>query len=232
MLEINDLIKQYRSPDGQLITVLRLGQLRLERGEQAALVGPSGSGKTTLLHLIAGLLTPTAGTITLAGQRVETLREKERDLWRARNVGYVFQSFNLLPNLNALENVLAASAFARVIPESQGRPRADELLRTVGLADRLQHRPSQLSIGEQQRVAVARALVNRPRLILADEPTASLDRENGRNVLELLRRLCREQESTLILATHDPAVMELFSRRIELERTMEVIPDATADSVA
>ncbi|TCL76941.1 putative ABC transport system ATP-binding protein [Hydrogenispora ethanolica] len=232
MLEICNLQKQYPSPDGQTITALRLDNLRLERGEQAALVGPSGSGKTTLLHLVAGLLAPTAGTISLDGQRVDALREKERDVWRARNVGYVFQSFNLLPNLSALENVMAALVFARVERERAARLRAMELLRGVGLADRVHNRPSQLSIGEQQRVAVARALANRPRLILADEPTASLDRENGRNVLEILQWLCREQQSILILATHDHAVMELFPRRIELARAVEVSADAPADSVA
>jgi ABC-type lipoprotein export system ATPase subunit len=232
MLEIHDLLKQYRNPDGGIITALRLEGLRLDRGEQAALVGPSGSGKTTLLHLIAGLLTPTAGSIFVDGRRVDTLREKERDVWRARQVGYVFQSLNLLPNLSALENVLAALAFARAIPEKPARERAVELLDSVGLAGRLRHRPHQMSVGEQQRVAVARALANRPAVILADEPTASLDRETGHNVLALLLRLCREQESVLILATHDPAVMEQFSRRIELERRMEVSPGATADSVA
>lgn len=232
MLEIDGLVKQYRSPDGQRVTALQLDTLRLERGEQAALAGPSGSGKTTLLHLIAGILVPTAGSIRLNGERVDQLGEKARDIWRARNVGYVFQNLNLLPNLNALENVQAAMAFARMVPAREARRRAAELLEAVGLAERLRNRPQQLSIGEQQRVAVARALANQPRLILADEPTASLDRENGGNVLEMLRQLCRERESILILATHDHEVMDYFPRRIELKRITEVHAGVTADSVA
>jgi ABC-type lipoprotein export system ATPase subunit len=218
MLELKELSKQYRSPDGQTVTALYLKELQLGRGEQVVLAGPSGSGKTTLLHLVAGLVTPTTGAMTFDARRLDGLKGRERDLWRARNVGYIFQNYNLLNNLSALENILAAMAFARVIPTANQRQRAEELLKNVGLTGRFHHRPYQLSGGEQQRVAVARALANRPHIILADEPTASLDRENSQKVLELLTGLCREQGNILILATHDQEVMGRFARTIELQR--------------
>ncbi len=231
MLEITELIKNYRNPDGQWTTVLALPQLSVVNCEQVALAGPSGSGKTTLLHLIAGLVTPTGGAIYLDGARVDALKGAERDHWRARNIGYIFQNYNLLSSLDVLENVLVAMAFARVIPPKRQRSRAEELLEAVGLVEHRHHHPRQLSGGEQQRVAVARALVNQPRLILADEPTASLDRENSVKVLELLAGLAGAHESMVILATHDQAVRERFERVVELERP-EVKRDAATHSVA
>ncbi len=231
MLDMKNLSKQYRSPEGQSITALYLQELQLESGEQVALAGPSGSGKTTLLHLISGLITPTTGEIRLDGERIDDLKGKKRDIWRGKNVGYIFQNYNLLNSLNALENILAAMAFGGVVPKSLQRKRAETLLREVGLAGRFYHRPHQLSGGEQQRVAVARALANEPRIVLADEPTASLDRENSQKVLELLTRLCREQNSLFILATHDQEVISRFTRIIKLQR-LEGTPNETAHSVA
>ncbi len=231
MLELTELIKDYRNPDGQLTTVLALPQLKVADREQVALAGPSGSGKTTLLHLVAGLATPTGGAIYLDGVRVDMLSGAERDRWRARNIGYIFQNYNLLNSLDVLENILVAMAFARIIPPKRQRSRADELLEAVGLTTRRRHHPRQLSGGEQQRVAVARALVNQPRLILADEPTASLDRENSAKVLELLVGLAGSHASMVILATHDPTIRERFERVVELERP-EVNRNAAAHSVA
>lgn len=216
MLEIHNLIKQYCHPSGETATVLDVADLVVHEGEQLIIAGPSGSGKTTLLHLIAGLLPPTAGEILWDGARLDRMPEAQRDRWRAQNIGYIFQSFNLLPALSAEENILAACAFAGRKWTDEYRKAAKELLARVGLIDKAHCKPSRLSMGEQQRVAVARALVNRPALILADEPTASLDQENIEKVLALIQSLCKEKNSTLLLATHDPIVLARFSRRYEM----------------
>lgn len=226
MLELNQIRKEYR--DGsQTITAVSLDHLTVQSGEQLALVGPSGSGKTTLLHLISGLLTPTRGEIRLDDLTVSGLPEARRDIWRANTVGYVFQKFNLLSSLNVLDNVLVAMSFAQVIPTADQRSWAVHLLEQVGLADKLKQYPHQLSMGEQQRVAVARAVVNKPRLILADEPTASLDQENSAKVLDMLRRFATESHSMLLISTHDRQVMDLFPRIHSLQQPEK---EATADA--
>ena len=216
MLEIHNLIKQYRNPAGETVTVLTVPDFLVEKGEQVIIAGPSGSGKTTLLHVIAGLLPATSGDILWDGSSFKQMTEKQRDHWRALNIGYIFQNFNLLPSLTAEENILAACAFANCKCKPEHKKAANELLARVGLADKASSKPSRLSMGEQQRVAIARALINRPGLILADEPTASLDQENITKVLALIQSLCEEKNSTLLLATHDPLVMARFSRRYEM----------------
>lgn len=216
MLEIHDLVKQYRNPAGESVTVLKVKDFIVQKGEQTILSGPSGSGKTTLLHVIAGLLPATGGTILWDGQPLTGMKEKERDYWRANHVGYIFQSFNLLPSLTAEENILTAAVFANLCSKVERKKVVKELLARVGLADKAHNKPAKLSMGEQQRVAIARALVNRPALLLADEPTASLDQENIDKVLSLIQALCEEQGSTLLLATHDPLVMARFSRRYDM----------------
>ncbi|MDR3590780.1 MAG: ABC transporter ATP-binding protein [Negativicutes bacterium] len=218
MLTISNLVKEYRQPNGETIVVAEVGQLIAGQGEQLVLAGPSGSGKTTLLHLIAGLIPPTSGEIGWEGERIDAWPERKRDAWRAGNVGYIFQNFNLLPGLDVIENIRVAASLGGRKFGSEAHRRITDLLTRVGLADRGGHKPSQLSMGEQQRVAVVRALINNPRLILADEPTASLDRDNSEIVLELLQNLCRENGSLLILATHDRDVMARFGRVQELRR--------------
>ncbi len=211
MLELNQVRKEYR--DGpQTVTAVAVDRLIIQAGEQVALVGPSGSGKTTLLHLISGLLTPTSGEIKLDDIAVSALPETQRDAWRANTVGYVFQKLNLLASLNVLDNLLAAMSFAGAIPKNQQRQWASRLLAQVGLTGKLDKFPHQLSMGEQQRVAVVRAVINKPRLILADEPTASLDQDNGLRVLDLLRRFAEGSDSILLIATHDRQIMNQFKR--------------------
>lgn len=212
VLEITGLRKVYRSPEGEEQVVLDVPSFRLEAGEQVALAGASGSGKTTLLHVIAGILRPDAGRVLVHGRDMAALGEAARDAWRAQHVGYVFQSFHLLPGYTALENVLLGMMFG----PGPDLAHARGLLEALGMGDRLRHRPSQLSIGQQQRVAVARALANRPRLVLADEPTGNLDPTRAAEALALLRGLCREQGAALLLVSHDRGVLEDFERRVDL----------------
>lgn len=224
MLEVNHVCKDYR--DGaRTITAVTIDHLVVNAGEQLAIVGPSGSGKTTLLHLISGLLTPTSGEIQFDSLPISTMPEIWRDAWRAKTVGYVFQKLNLLPSLNILDNLLVAMSFASVIPHKEQRQRAVELLGVVGLADRLASRTHQLSMGEQQRVAIARAVVNKPRLILADEPTASLDYDNSMVALTLLKRLAVETGSILLVSTHDRQIISLFDRVCQLGRAEGMVKD-------
>jgi ABC-type lipoprotein export system ATPase subunit len=214
VLQLRDLRKSYRGADGNLLEVIRLRQFELAAGEQVVLVGQSGSGKSTLLNLIAGILLPDEGEIVVNGTNPVSLSEAARDRFRATNIGYVFQSFNLLQGFTALENVLLGQMFGG---GNSGSDRAVQLLKSVGLGHRLHHKPRALSVGEQQRVAIARALVNAPPLVLADEPTGSLDSKNGVAVLELLRQVCADGKHTLLLVTHDPQVMSNFEKVVRLE---------------
>lgn len=198
---------------GRDLTILDGVDLTIEAGETVAILGPSGSGKSTLLGLIAGLDRPTAGEIFLDGEPVHALSEDALALLRLRKVGFVFQSFQLLSNLTALENVLLPLELAGA---PSPRPRAKNLLEAVGLGERWHHYPAQLSGGEQQRVALARAFAARPALLLADEPTGNLDRATGQLVLETLARMRREEGTTLVLVTHDPEVAGLATTLIHL----------------
>lgn len=216
LLEINNVFKQVTEPSGEVITVSHAGHLTLDKGGQMLLTGPSGSGKTTLLHMIAGLMQPSGGEIYFDGKRIDNMPERERDLWRARNIGYVFQKLNLIEALTAEENILLAAYFAGGNMQ-EVKKRSAQLLERVGLLRKKDVLPGKLSIGEQQRIAVVRAVINNPVLLLADEPTASLDAENSRIVLELLRSLCRENETALILSTHDEGVKQQFSEWFDIK---------------
>lgn len=212
LLEIRDLTKRYASPEGEVQTVLDVPHFALEAGQHMALAGRSGSGKTTFLNTIAGILAPDTGSVVFEGTDLTELGEGGRDRWRAQNLGYVFQTFNLLQGYTALENVLLGMMFG---PGSD-RAWAQELLTRLGLADRMQHRPGQLSIGQQQRVALARALANRPRLVLADEPTGNLDPSHAKEALGLMRDLAREQNASLLVVSHDATVLADFEDRLDL----------------
>jgi len=207
LLSVHDLLKAYARPaGGERHKVVEVAEFTLEAGAQLALRGESGSGKTTFLHLLAGILAPDAGSIVLAGREVATLGEAGRDRLRAGTIGYIFQTFNLLQGHTVLENVEFGMAFGRGVD----RVHAEELLQRVGLGDKLGHFPRQLSTGQQQRVAVARALANRPKLVLADEPTGNLDARNARESLALIREVCRENGATLLLVSHDESVLGTF----------------------
>ena len=189
--------------------------LGIEEGTFTAVLGPSGSGKSTLLHLIGLLDRPTSGKVLFRGHDTTLLNNQERRSLRLRSIGFVFQTFNLLPTLTALENVEMPLALAGIKPSEQRRE-AVRLLEEVGLAHRLNHKPSKLSVGEMQRVAVARALINSPSLVIADEPTGELDSKTGQEVLDLLLRFCREKGVTVLLATHDERVEKMSDRAYRL----------------
>ncbi|HKP63182.1 MAG TPA: ABC transporter ATP-binding protein [Polyangiales bacterium] len=189
------------------IEVLKNLDLEMPEGAFEALMGPSGSGKSTLLNLIAGLDSPTSGTILVSGQDLGRMGESERAKWRSQNVGFIFQTYNLLPVLTAVENVELPLLLTSV-PSSERKKRALTALRIVGLEDRASHRPDQLSGGQQQRVAIARAIVTDPRIIVADEPTGDLDRVSADQILELLVKLNQELKKTIVMVTHDPAAAE------------------------
>ena len=213
MLEIASVVKQYPSPRGPL-TVLSGISLRLERGEAAAIMGPSGAGKSTLLYIAGALEPPNAGTVTLDGRNPYTLSEKDLAAFRNRSVGFLFQDHCLLPQCSVLENVLVPTLVAGGLEDH--RKRALELIEQVGLTDRSDHRPAELSGGEKQRAALARALIRRPHLLLCDEPTGNLDEDSAEMVANLLLDLHRLQQTILLVVTHSVRLAERFPCCYEL----------------
>lgn len=213
MIQVRGLTKSIATPTHR-VEILKGIDLEIPRGQFAAVMGPSGSGKSTLLGLLAGLDTPTSGQIVLDGEDITGLAEDELALLRGRKIGFVFQSYHLIPTLTAEENVLLPLELCG--NSTDGTTRARELLERVGLAGRCDHYPVQLSGGEQQRVALARAFVVRPPILLADEPTGNLDTANGRHVLDLLIALNRQESTTLVLVTHDQQLSEQADRRITM----------------
>jgi putative ABC transport system ATP-binding protein len=213
MIRLQDIKKSYPSEaDSGLI--LGFVNWQVQAGRQVALIGESGSGKTTLLNLLSGLVQPDCGSVAIDGVDLTGLSEAKRDRFRAENIGYVFQSFHLLDGYSVLENVELGAVFAKGHPKPG---RAVELLEAVGLGHRLQHTPRQLSVGQQARVAFARALMNRPKLLLADEPTGALDQENGKQVLNMLLETARESGITVVCATHDMEVAAAFDTITRVE---------------
>lgn len=214
VLQVDELCKSYVSPEGERRTVVAIERFTVDRGEHVALRGRSGSGKTTFLNLIAGLVQPDTGRIVLDGVQVNGLGEPQRDRLRATTLGCVYQNFNLLQGYTCLENV----RLAMMIAARHDRDFAVSLLERVGLGHRLSYYPRQLSTGQQQRVAVARALANRPKLVLADEPTGNLDAELADETLQLIRDACQEQSAALLLVSHDRDVLARFQRVEEFSR--------------
>ncbi|HOO66198.1 MAG: ABC transporter ATP-binding protein [Bacteroidales bacterium] len=215
VVEINDVFKTYHDTEVEVKAVNGV-TLSFEKGDFAVIVGPSGSGKTTLLNLIGGLDQPTSGEIIVAGHRLSELKPSELIDFRMEHVGFVFQSYNLIPVLTASENVGFIMSLQKW-PKEKRMARTDEMLQSVGLSDRHKSRPAQLSGGQQQRVAVARALAPRPQFILADEPTANLDTKSAETLLDIMEKLNREEEMTFIFSTHDVRVMKRARRVITLE---------------
>jgi len=214
LLEIKSLKKSFVAPDDTRHLIVDVPEFSLDARAQVALAGESGSGKTTFLNLIAGILNPDSGTISLDGEAMSELSEPHRDRLRAVKIGYIFQTFNLLQGYTCLENVLLGMSFGPGVD----RAFAEALLKRVGLDGHLRHYPRQLSTGQQQRVAVARALANRPKLVLADEPTGNLDHKNARESLALIRETCRENGAALLLVSHDREVLAQFENVQEFER--------------
>ncbi len=215
-----DLKKRYGVEDAT-VWALNGVSCEISRGEYVSIVGPSGSGKSTLFNLIGGLDRPTHGNVFVESVDISQLPAKELALLRSLRIGYVFQTFNLIGVRTALENVTLPMLIAGQIPED-AEERAIELLGRVGLGHRLHHRPQELSGGQQQRVAVARALANRPAIVLADEPTGNLDQTTGKEIVELLRGLCDENQVTVIAATHDPKMIDVSDRTLDIQDGMLV----------
>jgi putative ABC transport system ATP-binding protein len=238
-LLLSNLKKTYTGPDGSRVPVIDISEMYLADGEQAALIGTSGSGKTTLLHIIAGILSPDSGSVVFgydpqkptADATVDLTRlpEAQRDVFRGSHIGYIFQTHHLLPGFTALENVLLGMSFTG---RAHDRGWAQHLLSDVGLSDRLHYKPQKLSVGQQQRVAVARALANRPRLVLADEPTGALDAANAQQVLDLIRKLCGEVGSSLLLVSHDLDIARQLPRVLSLSEINRASTAPARTSVA
>lgn len=208
MLRIKNLKKSFVSSGGERFDIIKIPEFELGENEQLAIMGESGSGKSTLLNLISGIVRPDSGEIFLNGTDIARLSESYKDRFRASNTGYIFQTFNLLQGFTALENVMLGMLF-------NGKPdkrKSLEALDKVGLSKRINNKPSELSVGEQQRVAAARAIVNSPKIILADEPTANLDSKNSSLIIDLIKELCLENKISLIIVSHEKDVTENFSR--------------------
>jgi putative ABC transport system ATP-binding protein len=216
LVEVRDLHKVF-SRGGQRIDVLEGVNLDIPEGDFLALMGPSGSGKTTLLNLLGGLDTPSEGSITVAGDRLDKLSGGRLSAWRARHIGFVFQMYNLLPVLTAARNVELPLLLTR-LGKSDRRKRVEVALSVVGLAERMHHYPRQLSGGQEQRVGIARAIVTDPTLLLCDEPTGDLDRKSGDEILDLLQALNTQQGKTIVMVTHDPHAAARAKRTLHLEK--------------
>jgi ABC-type lipoprotein export system ATPase subunit len=225
MLQLENVRKSYREANGELLPILDIDSFAVAAGEQVVLRGRSGCGKTTLLNCIAGMTTVDSGSIKINGTDVVKLPEVSRDRFRARYIGFVFQTFNLLPAFTAMENVQLGMSFTG---QKADAARAEQLLKSVGLGHRLDHKPSALSVGEQQRVAVARALANKPALLLADEPTANVDPAHQQQIIDLLREACDREHVAMLLVTHSTEVSEQFSRIEYLEQVNKAVGLATA----
>ncbi len=226
LVEIRNLSKVY-TRGRQKIEVLHHVDLDIASGDFLALMGPSGSGKTTLLNLIGGLDSPTEGTLTVAGQRIDRLGQSDLARWRAAHVGFVFQFYNLLPMLSAARNVELPLLLTK-LPAASRRSHAAIALELVGLADRAAHKPGELSGGQQQRVAIARAIVSDPTLLVCDEPTGDLDRQSAVEVLTLLQQLNRDHGKTIVMVTHDPKAAEYASHTLHLDKGTLVTAEAAS----
>ncbi len=229
-VNINQLTKKYGQKDQPIVMALNQVSLSFEKGEFIAIMGPSGSGKSTFLHLLGGLDRPTGGQIIVNDQDIARLKEEQLAVWRRRCVGFVFQSFNLIPMLNAKDNVRLPMLIDGK-SEKEADRRANELLDLVGLSDRANHKPSQLSGGQQQRAAIARALSVKPDLILADEPTGALDSETSIKVISFLRKLSKEQNQTIVMVTHNKEIASFADRNIQFKDGKVMGKDSVAVSI-
>ena len=229
MLKLENIKKSFVQPDGARVPILDIPDFEIADGEQVVLIGPSGCGKTTMLHTIAGITKPDSGKVILDGVELTRYSESARDRIRADKLGYVFQTFNLLPGFSALENVLLGMTFAR---NRKSSSRAKELLERIGLGHRLHNKPGQLSVGEQQRVAIARSLANKPKLLLADEPTANVDPGNQDQIVDLIAKSCRDEGIAMLMVTHSKDVAGKFERVVRLDELNRVVADARAAASA
>ncbi len=227
MLKLENIKKSFVQPDKSKVPILDIPHFEIAAGEQVVLIGPSGCGKTTMLHTIAGITKPDEGKVFVDGLELTRFSEAARDRIRADKLGYVFQTFNLLPGFSSLENVLLGMTFAS---KKVSHARARQLLEQIGLSHRLHNKPAALSVGEQQRVAVARALANEPLLLLADEPTANVDPRNQQQIIDLIKTSCETENIALLMVTHSMEVADQFDRVVKLEELNLVVSQLKAMS--
>lgn len=213
MLKITNLRKKFKNGDGEVSDIINIPEFFLAENFQLAVSGRSGSGKSTFLNLVAGIIAHDSGEIFFNDVKISFMSESKRDAFRSKNIGYVFQTFNLLQGFSAIENVMLGMMFAN----NSDRKKAEVLLNKVGLAKKMNNKPSELSVGEQQRVAIARAVANSPKLILADEPTANLDAKNGELAIDLIKNICEENKISLLLVSHEADIINKFANKINFE---------------
>lgn len=213
MLKITNLRKTFKNADGEVSDIINIPNFSLAENFQLAVSGKSGSGKSTFLNLIAGIISQDSGEIFFNDEKISSFSESKRDAFRSKNIGYVFQTFNLLQGFTAIENVMLGMMFANNLD----RKKAEALLNKVGLSKKMNNKPSELSVGEQQRVAIARAVANSPKLILADEPTANLDAKNGELAIDLIKNICEENKISLLLVSHETDIINKFENKINFE---------------
>jgi putative ABC transport system ATP-binding protein len=222
MIELKNIEMIY-DDNGVKINALKLEKLEIQNGEKVAFIGSSGCGKTTLFNLISGMLTPTKGNVIVEDVDLTTLNESERDLFRANHIGYIFQDFNLFPDFTVLQNVVIPMSFSKRYSKGEMEKEAIAMLKRVGLEDKKDQKVKTLSGGERQRVAIARSIVNKPNIILADEPTGNLDFKNGAKIMDLIIQIAKEENATLLVITHNNSQLDLFDRSINIEELNEAI---------
>ena len=222
MFELKNIEMTYED-NGTKINALKLKNLKVKDGEKVAFIGSSGCGKTTLFNLISGMITPTKGNVIVEDIDITTLRENERDLFRANHIGYIFQDFNLFPDFTVLQNVVLPMSFSKRYSKNEMEKEALNMLKRVGLESKKDQKVKTLSGGEKQRVAIARSIVNKPNVILADEPTGNLDFKNGAKIMELILQIAKEEKATLLVITHNNSQLELFDRSENIEELNEAI---------
>ena len=222
MVSIKDVEMIY-DDNGTKIEALKLKNLEIKDGEKVAFIGSSGCGRTTLFNMISGMITPTKGKVIVEDVDLTTLREVERDLFRANHIGYIFQDFNLFPEFTVLQNVVLPMSFSKRYSKSEMEKEATAMLERVGLKDKINQKVKTLSGGEKQRVAIARSIVNKPNIILADEPTGNLDYKNGQKIMDLIIQIASEEKATLLVITHNNAQLEMFDRSVNIEELNEAI---------
>ncbi len=222
MIELNNIEMIY-DDNGTKIEALKLKELKVNDGEKVAFIGSSGCGKTTLFNLISGMLLPTKGKVTVEDVGLTSLTEGERDLFRANHIGYIFQDFNLFPDFTVLQNVVLPMSFSKRYEKGEMEKEALAMLKRVGLDGKKDQKVKTLSGGERQRVAIARSIVNKPNIILADEPTGNLDYKNGAKIMELITQIAKEEKATLLVITHNNSQLDMFDRSINIEELNEAI---------
>ena len=222
MIELKNIEMTY-DDNGIKLNVLKLPKLTIKSGESVAFIGSSGCGKTTLFNLISGLITPTSGNVIVKDVDLTTLKEAERDLFRANHIGYIFQDFNLFPEFTVLQNITLAMSFSKRYSKKEMNKVVLEILDKVGIKDKANQKVKTLSGGEKQRVAIARSIVNKPNIILADEPTGNLDYKNGVKIMELIKKISKEEKATLLVITHNNSQLDMFDKVVNVEEINQAI---------